>query len=144
MENARTKMIAPCGIDCGVCELHIFGSNPEFVEKMVQRGIPREKLPCNGCRNIEGACPVIPAKCKTYTCVQNKKVEFCSECSDFPCNMLHPSSDRADVLPHNLKVFNLCTIRRIGAEEFVKMSMDVKKRYYQGKMSVGAGPQIES
>jgi hypothetical protein len=113
-----------------------------MMDRLVAKGIPREKLPCEGCRNIGGECPVISGKCETYACVGQKSVDFCFECDDFPCSKLCPSSDRADVLPHNLKVFSLCTIKRIGVEGFVKESLLIKQRYYEGKMEIGKGPQL--
>lgn len=140
--NEREKLAAPCGIDCGICELYLSGSNEKLMGYLVTKGIPKEKLPCAGCRNIGGNCPVIGETCVTFTCASEKSVEFCFECKDFPCSMLNPAADRADVLPHNTKVFNLCTIKRDGVEGFVKISGDIKKKYYQGKMAVGRGPQL--
>jgi len=87
---------------------------------------------------------VIVGKCETYLCVCQKAVDFCYECADFPCSKLCPSSQRADVLPHNMKVFNLCTIERNGVEGFVKLSGDLERLYFKGKMEVGRGPQLET
>lgn len=142
MTKDRLNLVAPCGIDCGVCELYMCKDSPQLYDYLLTRGIPKEKLPCKGCRPSEGGCPVIGNSCATYSCVQLKGVEFCHECDDFPCNKLHPASDRADVLPHNTKVFNLCTIESIGLDSFVKRSADIKQRYYKGKMEVGNGPQL--
>jgi hypothetical protein len=115
--------------------------NPQLLDVLVSKGIPKEKIPCNGCRSIQGDCPVIKDKCETYKCVTQKNVEFCFECDEFPCVKLQPSADRANILPHNMKVFNLCTIKREGVENFVLKSTEIKQRYYAGKMEVGNGPQ---
>jgi hypothetical protein len=139
----RKHLVALCGIDCGVCELNMCKDNPELLAYLVSRGIPGEKLPCAGCKDIKGHCPVITSQCATYVCGAEKGVDFCFDCGDFPCTKLQPSADRADVLPHNTKVFNLCTIKRIGVENFVKISSEIKERYYKGKMAIGNGPQIE-
>ena len=144
MTSDRLSLVAPCGIDCGICELYTCRENARLFSALTARGIPQEKIPCDGCRAIGGNCPVIPEECETYHCVQEKKVEFCYECSDFPCEKLHPSSKRADVLPHNMKVYNLCTIKRVGVEDFVAKSSEFKKRYYAGIMEIGKGPQIET
>jgi hypothetical protein len=138
----RLGLVAPCGIDCGVCELNTCKDNPRLTDLLVSRGIPREKLPCSGCRSMEGRCPVISGTCETYACVSERKLEFCFECGDFPCSRLSPAADRADVLPHNMKVFNLSTIRRLGVEGFVNESAAIKRRYYEGKMEVGRGPRL--
>ncbi len=141
--SQRLRLVAPCGIDCGNCALNLSRDDPSLLERLVQRGIPREKLPCAGCRSISGDCPVISSRCETYECVRAHRVEFCHECADFPCGKLCPSSQRADVLPHNLKVFNLCTIKRMGVEGFVQASAGVERLYFKGKMEVGKGPRLE-
>lgn len=138
----RLGLVAPCGIDCGICELNMCKNDPGLMERLLARGIPREKLPCAGCRSVEGACPVIHARCETYACVTAKKVEYCFPCEDFPCGKLNPAADRANVLPHNVKVFNLCTIKRLGAEGFVKVSPLIQRTYFQGKMEIGKGPRL--
>jgi hypothetical protein len=139
----RLRMVASCGIDCGNCSLSMCKDDPSMIDRLVARGIPRDKLPCKGCRNIGGDCPVISGKCETYACVRQKTVDFCYECADFPCSKLCPSSQRADVLPHNLKVFNLCTIQRMGVEGFAKVSGDLERLYFKGHMEIGKGPQLE-
>jgi len=65
------------------------------------------------------------------------------ECGDFPCSRLNPASDRAEILPHNLKAFNLCYIQKHGLEEFAQHAAEFKNKYYKGKMAVGKGPQME-
>jgi hypothetical protein len=138
----RREMVAPCGIDCGNCELFICKDDPKLYESLIKRGIPKERIPCAGCREVQGHCPVIPEVCATYTCSNGKKLNFCFECNDFPCNMLQPSADRANVLPHNLKVFNLCTIKNKGLDNFIASYKGIKQKYYQGKMEVGKGPKL--
>ena len=143
MTKERINLAAPCGIDCGVCELNMCKDNPQLIDVLVSMGIPREKIPCDGCRSIQGNCPVIKGTCETYKCVTEKNVEFCFECDEFPCVKLQPSADRANILPHNMKVFNLCTMKRVGVENFILQSSEIKKRYYAGKMDIGKGPQLK-
>ena len=143
MENEDLTLTGPCGIYCGACECHTAKDDPKLLAYLISKGIPEEKLPCMGCRKMEGECPVITGRCATYECVKQKNVQFCFECDCFPCEMLNPASDRANVLPHNLKVFNLCMIERHGLEALVKYYPDIKKKYYTGKMVVGKGPQTE-
>lgn len=140
--NERLSMVAPCGIDCGICESYLCKDDQNLYNYLLQLGIPEEKLPCPGCRAMEGNCPVKPTVCDTWTCVKENELEFCSACTDFPCNRLQPCADRADVLPHNLKVFNLCLINQIGLKAFTERSAEIKLKYYKGKMAVGNGPQL--
>lgn len=142
-KSGRLRAVAPCGIDCGTCELFLCGDNQQLFEYLVSKGVPKEKLPCEGCRDIEGFCPVLGSRCETYACVDEKNVAFCFECGDFPCSKLNPSADRADTLPHNLKVYNLCTIRREGVEGFLVLSGKIKERYFKGTMEIGKGPRTK-
>ncbi len=57
--------------------------------------------------------------------------------------MLHPAADRAETLPHNLKVFNLSRIRLLGARAWLEQEAGQSRRkYYKGKMVVGQGPVL--
>lgn len=140
--NERQNLVAPCGIDCGICELYTCKDDSQLYDRLIANGIPMDKIPCEGCRSSLGNCPVIQETCHTYTCVQKKNVDFCSDCDEFPCVYLHPSADRANVLPHNLKVYNLCKIKNEGLNHFIQQSAEIKARYYAGKMFVGKGPRL--
>ena len=142
--NERHQLVAPCGIDCGICELYMACHDEKLMNYLISKGIPKAVLPCEGCKPNGGHCPIHPGECATYTCAQEKEVEHCVDCTDFPCPMLHPAADRAEVLPHNLKVFNLCTIKRDGINEFVKDSAIIKKTYYKGEMVIGQGPVLKN
>ena len=138
----RSRLAAPCGIDCGNCSLYLCQYDPALKARLVSRGIAAEKLPCAGCRGVHGNCPVIGETCATYVCVAEKGVSFCFDCGEFPCAKLAPAADRAETLPHNLKVFNLCTIQRLGVEGFIAQSAELEKMYFKGKMKIGQGPQL--
>ena len=141
--NEREKLVAPCGLDCGSCEFYLSKHNNDILEYLVSKGIPKAILPCNGCRNIDGKCPIVQTDCATYNCAKSKSVEFCFDCNEFPCSMLNPTADRANILPHNLKVFNLCTIKRAGLDNFISQSGKIKLSYYKGKMVIGKGPVLK-
>lgn len=137
------EMTAVCGISCANCECHTAKDSPPLLDYLVGVGIPAEKLPCMGCRSLKGNCPVLGETCATYVCAHKRGVEFCFECVDFPCEKLNPAADRANVLPHNLKVYNLCTIKNRGLAKFSEEAGMVKQKYFKGKMLVGKGPEIE-
>lgn len=142
MKTAGEYPVGPCGIDCSICELFTCEKGSKLYDSLIERGIPEHRIPCTGCRNVKGECPVIGGTCETYKCAGKHGVNYCYDCMEFPCAMLHPSADRAGMLPHNLKVYNLCVIRNKGVEEFLEMSAESKRRYFQGKMAVGKGPQV--
>jgi hypothetical protein len=118
------NLTAPCGKDCFNCPLYIGEENRENREQFLKsRNIPDDKFRCLGCRDNKGYCPGleilgINPNCRTYKCVQSKGVEFCFECDEFPCFRLQPVADRAERIPHSLKIFNLCMIQKIGIEKW--------------------------
>lgn len=142
IQNERVNLVAPCGIDCGICELYLCKDHKDLYNHLLSKGFPATKIPCKGCRNIEGYCPVIPEKCETYSCAEKEKATFCVDCTSFPCSKLMPSVDKAEILPHNMKMFNLCRIHAIGAEKFTKESVKIKATYYKGTMEIGKGPKL--
>jgi len=137
---------AVCGIDCFNCELH-YTNIDSFFEKMPEdkkngfasRGMTKEKLLCKGCR-ISG-CTMLVDKCETLECVKSKNLDFCFECCDFPCSKLQPLAEGADIYPHNLKVYNLITIKNKGLEKWASEVADIREMYFKGKFKIGAGPQ---
>ncbi|HBV98649.1 MAG: hypothetical protein JL50_17535 [Peptococcaceae bacterium BICA1-7] len=140
---ADIAMVGPCGIYCGDCECHKAKDNPNLLEYLVTKGIKREKLPCPGCRSLKGNCPALGSTCETYTCASDRGIDFCFQCPEFPCARLNPAADRASVLPHNIKVFNLCCIQQQGLDKWLEKAPEIKQKYFRGKMIIGKGPQLE-
>lgn len=137
---------AVCGIDCFNCEFY-YTNIDSFFEKMSEdrkagfasRGMTKEKLLCKGCRT--SGCTMIAGKCETLECVKSKKLDFCFECGDFPCTKLQPLAEGADRYPHNLKVYNLATIKNKGLEKWASEVTEIRAKYFKGKFKIGAGPQ---
>jgi hypothetical protein len=136
------KMVAPCGINCGGCPVHACKDNPSMKEALTARALNKDLVPCNGCRLNKGMCAFHPGECATYECVKAKGVTFCFECDEYPCSKLYPCVDRAEILPHNMKMVNLAHIEKHGIASFLKQFPDITARYFKGKMSIGKGPQI--
>jgi hypothetical protein len=157
----ESNLVAPCGLHCGRCASYQAKYDPAVMEFLVSLGMNRDKLPCDGCRQIEGKCLFVglpketwpngpsTGPCETYTCAVEHGVDFCFECGEFPCVKLHPCADMADVAPHNTKVFNLCYIKHHGLNEFLGKDSEKEfpglflQRYFLGKMVTGKGPQVE-
>ena len=82
--------------------------------------------------------------CKTLECVTKKGLEFCYECSEFPCPKFQPAADGAEKYPHNLKVYNLCRMKLVGVKEWIETeATESRKRYYRGKFVIGSGPRSD-
>ena len=75
-EQFDAKLIAQCGINCGTC-IAFFGYT---------MGRKERKHACIGCRSRASLCTFIKKSCKALA--NKEPVEFCFECSDFPCERL--------------------------------------------------------
>ncbi len=66
------SMIAPCGITCHVCYVHL-----------------KTKKPCAGCRaHEEDGKPEHCRQCKIKDCAAKQNVKFCFECPTYPCPVI--------------------------------------------------------
>ena len=134
------QMTAPCGLDCFNCPLYLASENEELRTAISKNmGIPYEKAFCIGCRNENGTIPFLnmTEPCNVYKCIEKKGIDFCCDCSDFPCDHLHPYADMASQRPHNTKVFNLCLIKRMGLEAWAETrAKSVKDTYFKGKLKL--------
>ncbi len=137
----QSALVAPCGINCGTCAAYRVKEEPSLGE-VLGKHFKWTGSPCPGCREVRGNCQFIEGTCETYVCISERGFTFCFECQEFPCPKLNPASDLAQILPHNLKVFNLCTIKHQGLAKFLEREPEIKNRYYRGKMAIGKGPQL--
>ena len=135
------QMTAPCGLDCFNCHFYLARKDKEAmstVKKLSEEfNIPVEIMLCKGCRSHNGQIPLQKHvfgeahRCAAYECSQGKGFEYCGDCDEFPCDNLHPYADKASDLPHNIKVFNLCLIKKMGLEEWAKTkASEVRKIYF--------------
>ena len=133
-------MTAPCGMDCFDCPMYLANEDPELRTRISERlNIPYEATKCEGCRNARGTITFLGSTgpCEVYKCTDHKGIDFCHECSDFPCDHLHPYADLASVRPHNTKIFNLCLIKKMGLELWATTkAKSVRETYFEGKLRV--------
>lgn len=132
------ELTAPCGIPCFECVSFKAGLDETIQKALSQRtGIALEEATCPGCRPNQGKCFLFKknnlfpegkcmlfseeeGQCKIYRCTQTKGIHNCSECRNFPCHNLHPLADKAAMVPHNLKMYNLCEIKKVGLHEWAE------------------------
>ena len=113
------ELIAPCRINCGVCEAHV-----------------REKNKCCGCispNNIKSSRCI---KCGIKFCNEHNKSAFtyCFECEKFPCSRLI-SLEKRYVEKYYLSVIdNLKYIRQYGFDEFMKKENEKWRCRYCGEV----------
>ena len=88
--------------------------------------IPLEFMGCRGCRHHNGQISVQTYlygrshRCAAYECSKSKGHHLCGDCEEFPCDNLHPYVDKANTTPHNIKVFNLCQINKMGLKKWAE------------------------
>lgn len=101
MKKINKNLIAPCGIDCGIC-LHFL----------------RAKNKCPGCftgRKVNNK----PIKCPTRLC-KKRKGEFCFSCDTFPCERIKRLDKRYRERYGMSEIENLEFIRDKGIDNFIK------------------------
>jgi hypothetical protein len=88
------ELTAPCGLDCFNCPHYLAKNNEELRKQLMSRGFTYNEGVCGGCRKENGFCAVNRKygyeQCKIFKCVSLKGIESCADCSDFPCDNLHP------------------------------------------------------
>lgn len=74
----REQLLAPCGMDCGVCSAYLAYANQ----------IPRKRgevIHCEGCRARAKRCAYLKGHCARLATGQ---IRFCFECPQYPCERL--------------------------------------------------------
>jgi hypothetical protein len=74
--------------------------------------------------------PTIPWPVACTPARKKKGISFCFECDDYPCDYLHPYADQAATKPHNLKLFNLGLIKKMGLEKWATTKVQETGRVY--------------
>jgi len=95
-----TVMLAPCGITCKVCYVHL-----------------REKKPCLGCSQQDASKPEHCRKCKIKDCAKSRGVDFCFECSSFPCATIKRLNKNYGGRYQVSLIDNAIRIKTVGAKQ---------------------------
>ena len=138
------ELAAPCGLYCAACPLYKAQTDRALAEKLATRlGLPIEACVCSGCRGQKGRVSVMGETiCETYDCCLNeKRLDFCYQCPDFPCAKLAPCADRATEIPHNTKIYNLLLIQKQGIKSLAGGADNLWHQYFRGK-KVRAGGEL--
>jgi hypothetical protein len=111
MESSNNPcLIAPCGMNCGICKAYL-----------------RERNKCPGCRGDDTNKPVTRLRCKIKTCefFKNENTKFCFECGNFPCPDLEHLDGRYRKNYNMSMIENLENIKNFGIKKFLR-DEDVK------------------
>ncbi len=99
-------LIAPCGMNCGLCIGHM-----------------REKRPCGGCFKIDDENkPAVCRSCKIVNCdlLAETASGFCFDCKKYPCTRLSDLDKRYRNNYGMSMIENLGYIRVHGLERFIE------------------------
>ena len=103
-------LIAPCGMNCGLCIGHL-----------------REKKPCSGCHKVDDKNrPQGCRSCIIVNCALLAETEsgFCFDCKKYPCARLRNLDKRYRTNYGMSMIENLAYIKNHGLVEFIKNEQD--------------------
>lgn len=102
-------MIAPCGMNCGICLAYL-----------------REKNHCDGCNILSKKKPPYCQRCVIKNCRELKKSggTYCFACDAFPCKRLRQLDTRYRTRYSMSMIENLLTIKQTGIRTFVKQEAE--------------------
>jgi hypothetical protein len=108
MDDTRHELIAVCGLDCGGCDIRRVPTDPgaarrivtwfqqmgwlkpgEGVDEIVERGM--YCMGCRGSREVHWSPTCWILRC----CVDDRRLSFCAECTEFPCRRLRTWADES-------------------------------------------------
>jgi DNA topoisomerase IB len=103
------ELVAPCGMNCAICSQYL-----ALKHDVKSKGI---RIPyCPGCRPRDKNCAFIKQKCDL---LRHKRVRYCYECSDFPCQQLKKLDERYRKHHRMSMIENLENIRDNGINSFL-------------------------
>ncbi len=112
------EVLAPCGLNCSRCAEYEKGEIKQSSDKLLtllgnyqriaafkEKSKPAfsayqqfvdilnifAQAPCGGCRSEGNYCPVT---CAAKTCYREQGIDFCFQCSQFPCDKQIPVGER--------------------------------------------------
>jgi hypothetical protein len=102
-------LIAPCGMNCGICMAYL-----------------RKKNRCIGCRSEDPEKWISRLRCSMRNCetIKNNSSGFCYECDEFPCRRLKHIDKRYRTKYGMSMIENLEYIRDNGMAAFLEREQE--------------------
>lgn len=102
--NNLSNLVSCCGLICQTCPIYWVKqeNNEDARKKMISNIIKISKKNynielaesdingCKGCRGKTSGLFFLCKDCKIRACVEQKGLQYCSYCTDFPCEHLGP------------------------------------------------------
>lgn len=106
--NMEEELIAPCGMNCGLCISYLAGKND-----INKSGFSRKY--CAGCIPRDKNCTFM--QCDL---LRKELVQFCYECAGYPCSRLKSLDRRYRTKYHMSMIENLEFIKDQGIDKFLE------------------------
>jgi len=119
------KLVGICGIYCGTCPIYLAHreSDIECLDEISNaRGIPLDKIQCDGCLSDRVFPPCVECSHGFRQCAKEKQVTWCFQCNEFPCQRLANFRDIHVVngISHHAHIIeNLQSMKEHGIEQWV-------------------------
>ena len=107
--NLEAELIAPCGMNCGLCIGYQAMKN-DLKKQGFSKGY------CSGCLPRGKNCAFMKKNCDL---LEKGLVRFCYECKQFPCHRLKTLDKRYRTKYHMSMIENLEFIKKQGIERFL-------------------------
>src|SRR4030042_6052081 len=109
MNNIEAILVAPCGMNCGICSAYL-AMKYDLKRQGLNKGY------CAGCRPRGKNCAFMKKSCEK---LGQDLVKYCYECADYPCRRLKQLDKRYRTNYHMSMIENLDYIRENGIEKFL-------------------------
>jgi len=115
MLRERRWYLTPCGLDCHNCSIRL--RTDEELTYWQSQDVDRDKIRCDGCRSNREGDHWSPQCTILQCCVYEKGLEFCAQCSDFPCHSLEEWGWEYE---HHAKALDtLRKMKEVGIEQWL-------------------------
>lgn len=102
----EADMLAPCGMNCAVCYVHV--------------GMRKHGRRCAGCLRSDEGKPEHCRVCKIKTCAAERGFRRCHECGGFPCKLIKNLEKSYKKRYHVSLVENSLAVRELGLGTFME------------------------
>jgi len=120
IQNTSSKnLISACGLFCGACGIYQ-ATQENDIEKILQYAVVLnqtfDETLCDGC-GAKRKSLHCSKMCTFIDCKQQKGVNFCTDCIEFPCQAL---LDFKSEMPHRIEIIeSLKRLKEIGQENWI-------------------------
>jgi len=105
-----------CGLYCGACQC-LIATELDVLESFAQNSeMSAEDLRCQGCKSDVHA--VFCKNCTFKECALSRKIEYCFQCGDYPCEML-VALQKDECQHHSIVIENLSYLQKHGVKTWL-------------------------